>query len=85
VIKDGLRSTSGRLLPKGRKKSQKAISPGHRPGYTASTANALRSTFDRLLPKGRKKGQKHFAEVILLPFQGVSPPNNHSTQGDALG
>jgi len=38
---DGLRSTFGRLLPKGRKKGHKAISPGHRPGYTASVANAL--------------------------------------------
>ena len=65
VIKNGLRSTSGRLLPKGRKKGQraispghvnkdglkgqKAVSPGHRPGYTVSAANAL-------------QGQKHFAE-----------------------
>ena len=38
---DGLRSTSGRLLPKGRKKGQKALSPGQRPGLIWCAANAL--------------------------------------------
>ena len=71
LCKDGLRSTSGRSLPKGyglattrrewgrpaldlwslategTQERPEAISPGHRPGYRASAANAL-------------QGQKHF-------------------------
>ena len=58
MVTNGLRSTSGRLLPKGRKKGQKAPSPGHRPGYKDEGKLALRSTYGRLLPTGRKKGQK---------------------------
>ena len=46
LCKNGLRSTSGRSLPKERPKGAAEVSPGHRPGYTASAAYAL-------------KGQKH--------------------------
>ena len=108
LCKDGLRSTSGRLLPKGyglattrwewgrpaldlwslaterlrvgddtsgmgTQERPEAISPGHRPGYTASAANALQGQpmeqreqceHAQTLPsrdRGRQS-QKHFAE-----------------------
>ena len=69
--KDGLRSTSGRLLPKDGLKGQQANSPGQRPGYSRHIVFAL-------------KGQKLITLVWLLPFQGVAAAHR-LTQGVALG
>ena len=77
LYKDGLRSTSGRLLPKGRKKGQKSVSPGH------VNKDGLRSTSVRLLQKERPEGAKSVSpgHVNKDGLKG----QNLSAQGIALG
>ena len=69
--RNGLRSTSGRLLPKGRKKGQKALSPGHHPGCKEVSRFAL-------------KGQKNTYRIVAFALTGRRL-RIVLTQGDALG
>jgi hypothetical protein len=69
--RNGLRSTYGRLLPKGRKKGQQALSPGHRPGYKGTGKFAL---------KGQKLYLVHDAFALSGRWLRTAP-----TQGAALG
>jgi hypothetical protein len=95
LVKDGLRSTSGRLLPKGRKKGQKQSAQGIALGIQQAQPTPYRgkriSFATMLLTLSSSVTTRQCLSMLTLlsllhrlPFQGV-PSFNASTQGDALG